>query len=49
MVTKITGLGIVSIGGFVAMVELPCTGGPYLAVTALLARSFDMQTFQHKT
>jgi len=45
MATKITGLGIISIGGFVAMVELPCTGGPYLAVTAMLAKSFDMQAF----
>ena len=36
---------IVGIGGFVAMVELPCTGGPYLAITALLARSFDLRAF----
>ena len=35
--------GVVSVGAFVAMVELPCTGGPYLAITALLARSFDLQ------
>jgi len=27
------------------MVELPCTGGPYLAITALLAKSFDQQAF----
>lgn len=45
MATKISWLGIISIGGFVAMVELPCTGGPYLAVTAMLAKSFDMQAF----
>lgn len=45
MATQISWLGIISIGGFVAMVELPCTGGPYLAVTAILARSFDMQAF----
>lgn len=45
MATKISWLGIISIGGFVAMVELPCTGGPYLAVTAILAKSFDMQAF----
>lgn len=38
-------LGITAIGGFVAMVELPCTGGPYLAITALLAKSFDKQAF----
>jgi len=36
-------LGIIAIGGFVAIVELPCTGGPYLAITALLAKSFDKQ------
>jgi cytochrome c biogenesis protein CcdA len=34
-------LGVIAIGGFVALVELPCTGGPYLAITALLAGSFD--------
>jgi len=36
-------LGVMTIGGFVALVELPCTGGPYLAITALLAKSFDQQ------
>jgi len=35
--------GVMTIGGFVAIVELPCTGGPYLAITALLAKSFDQQ------
>lgn len=45
MAMKISWLGIISIGGFVAMVELPCTGGPYLAVTAMLAKSFDVQAF----
>ena len=38
-------LGIIAIGGFVAIVELPCTGGPYLAITAILAKSFDQQAF----
>lgn len=37
--------GMIMIGGFVALVELPCTGGPYLAITAILAKSFDMQAF----
>lgn len=41
MAKKIFWLGIITIGGFVAMVELPCTGGPYLAITAILAKSFD--------
>ena len=40
---KISLLGIIIIGAFVALVELPCTGGPYLAITAILAKSFDLQ------
>lgn len=40
---KISLLGIIIIGAFVALVELPCTGGPYLAITAILAKSFDIQ------
>ena len=45
MSERVTLVGVVSIGAFVALVELPCTGGPYLAITALLARSFDLQAF----
>jgi cytochrome c biogenesis protein CcdA len=45
MTERITLTGVVGIGAFVAMVELPCTGGPYLAITALLARSFDLRAF----
>ena len=41
MAEKISFLGIITIGAFVAVVELPCTGGPYLAITAILAKSFD--------
>lgn len=33
--------GVIILGMFVAAVELPCTGGPYLAITALLSRQFD--------
>lgn len=33
--------GAVFLGALVAIVELPCTGGPYLAITALLAQRFD--------
>jgi cytochrome c biogenesis protein CcdA len=33
---------VVFLGVFVASVELPCTGGPYLAITLLLAQQFDM-------
>lgn len=32
----------IALGIFVAMVELPCTGGPYLAITTLLAKQFDI-------
>lgn len=45
MAANLSMVGIIAIGGFVAMVELPCTGGPYLAITALLAKSFDQQAF----
>lgn len=45
MAEKISWLGIITIGGFVAMVELPCTGGPYLAITAILAKIFDIKAF----
>lgn len=30
--------GVIVLGFFVAAVELPCTGGPYLAITAYLAK-----------
>jgi len=33
---------VVFLGIFVAAVELPCTGGPYLAITLLLAQQFDL-------
>lgn len=32
---------VIFLGVFVAAVELPCTGGPYLAITLLLAQNFD--------
>ena len=34
--------GVILLGFIVSAVELPCTGGPYLAITALLSRQFDM-------
>jgi len=34
--------GVILLGFFVAAVELPCTGGPYLAITSLLAKDFNM-------
>ncbi len=33
---------VLFLGVFVAAVELPCTGGPYLAITLLLSQNFDM-------
>ncbi len=41
MAEKTSLTGVIAIGGFVAIVELPCTGGPYLAITTILAKSFD--------
>tara|TARA_Y100000310_G_scaffold343159_1_gene449493 strand:+ start:6890 stop:7603 length:714 start_codon:yes stop_codon:yes gene_type:complete len=41
MVSKVSVSSAVVLGAFVAMVELPCTGGPYLAITAVLAKNFD--------
>lgn len=41
MAKKTTVPGVIALGVFVAAVELPCTGGPYLAITALLAKQFD--------
>jgi len=34
--------GILFLGAFVAAVELPCTGGPYLAITLLLSQNFNL-------
>jgi len=45
MSQKATVTGVIVLGIFVAAVELPCTGGPYLAITALLAKKFDFQAF----
>lgn len=32
---------VVFLGAFVAAVELPCTGGPYLAITLVLSQNFN--------
>lgn len=37
--------GVVLLGAFVAAVELPCTGGPYLAITVILAQNFNAVAF----
>lgn len=36
---------VLFLGVFVAAVELPCTGGPYLAITLLLAQNFNLAAF----
>ena len=35
---------VIFLGAFVAAVELPCTGGPYLAILLILKDSFTMAT-----
>lgn len=35
----------IALGVIVATVELPCTGGPYLAITLLLAQNFNLTAF----
>ncbi|MCH7850269.1 MAG: GAP family protein [Nanoarchaeota archaeon] len=46
MMKKITIPGSIVLGMFVAAVELPCTGGPYLAITTLLAKiGFSAKVF----
>ncbi|MBI5072479.1 hypothetical protein HZA99_01540 [Candidatus Woesearchaeota archaeon] len=42
MTKKITLPALIVLGVFVAAVELPCTGGPYLAITLILAQNFDV-------
>jgi len=38
-------VGISLLGAFVAAVELPCTGAPYLAIITLLSQNFDFSAF----
>ena len=35
-------LAVSALGAFVAAVELPCTGAPYLAIITLLSQNFDL-------
>ncbi len=42
---RITLPGVIFLGAFVAAVELPCTGAPYLAIITLLAQQFDLAAF----
>jgi cytochrome c biogenesis protein CcdA len=43
--SKMTSAGVIFLGAFVAAVELPCTGAPYLAIITLLSRYFDLTAF----
>ncbi len=42
---KMTLPAMIFLGAFVAGVELPCTGGPYLAILSLLSQNFDFMAF----
>lgn len=41
--SKTTVWGVMFLGAFVAAVELPCTGAPYLAIITILRINFDLQ------
>ncbi|HBA85614.1 MAG TPA: hypothetical protein DCZ95_16145 [Verrucomicrobia bacterium] len=41
MTRRVTLPGVVLLGVFVAAVELPCTGAPYMAILLLLSQNFD--------
>lgn len=42
---RTTVAGVAFLGFFVAAVELPCTGAPYLAIITILSQYFDMTAF----
>ncbi len=37
--------GVILLGSFIAGVELPCTGAPYLAIITILSLNFDFMAF----
>ena len=45
MTKKLTFPAMVVLGAFVAGVELPCTGGPYLAILVFLSQNFNFTGF----
>src|SRR3989338_11270910 len=45
MLENISVWGVIFLGAFVAAVELPCTGGPYLAIILLLSQNFNFTAF----
>ncbi len=38
-------IGVTILGAFIAAVELPCTGAPYLAIITILSLNFNLQAF----
>lgn len=42
---NITVPGVILLGSFIAAVELPCTGAPYLAIITILSLNFDFYAF----
>lgn len=42
---NVTFLGVVLLGAFIAAVELPCTGAPYLAIITMLSLNFNASAF----
>jgi cytochrome c biogenesis protein CcdA len=42
---KSTFFGVMMLGAFVALVELPCTGAPYLAIITILRVDFNLIAF----
>ncbi len=45
MSKNLTVPGVILLGAFIAGVELPCTGAPYLAIITLLSLNFNFQAF----
>jgi len=43
--SKLSIVGVMLLGAFVAGVELPCTGAPYLAIITVLRINFDLVAF----
>lgn len=43
--SKTTVAGVIFLGAFVAGVELPCTGAPYLAIITILSMNFNFHAF----
>ena len=42
---NVTVPGVILLGAFIAGVELPCTGAPYIAIITLLSLNFNLQAF----